>query len=195
MPAKCNEVLALHKTAESFLARDNQGVNRMRVLFAASECSPLARTGGLEEAVVGLVGALGRNGVYVTVAIPRYRHLGGLGVEKEAPGPLRPWPGSNTTASHTPRRRPAFVRTARDLRTRSRFGLRGPVAPVRSVLSHRAGSGEGVRPSAPARRPYRTCRPPLPRPDGVHGPQRPVPDSRPTRRKRPAWWGPSVVGS
>ena len=61
----------------------------MQVLIAAAECSPLARTGGLGEAVAGLAGALGKSGVDVTVAIPRYRHLGGLGVEEEAPGPAR----------------------------------------------------------------------------------------------------------
>ena len=61
----------------------------MRLLLAAAECSPLARTGGLGEAVAGLAGALRRNGVDVTVAVPRYRHLAGLGVEEEAPGPAR----------------------------------------------------------------------------------------------------------
>lgn len=61
----------------------------MRVLIAAAECSPLARTGGLGEAVAGLAGALRRDGVDVTVAIPRYRHLAGFGVEEEAPGPAR----------------------------------------------------------------------------------------------------------
>ena len=53
----------------------------MRVLLAAAECSPLARTGGLGEAVAGLAGALRRYGTDVTVVIPRYRHLAGLGVE------------------------------------------------------------------------------------------------------------------
>lgn len=61
----------------------------MEVLLAAAEFSPLARTGGLGEAVAGLAGALRRNGVDVTVAIPRYRHLAGLGMEEEAPGPVR----------------------------------------------------------------------------------------------------------
>ena len=61
----------------------------MKVLIAAAECSPLARTGGLGEAVAGLAGALHQNGVDVTVAIPRYRHLAGFGVEQEAPGPAR----------------------------------------------------------------------------------------------------------
>lgn len=61
----------------------------MKVLLAAAECSPLARTGGLGEAVAGLAGALHRNGVDVTVAIPQYRHLAGLGIEEEAPGPAR----------------------------------------------------------------------------------------------------------
>ena len=61
----------------------------MKVLIAAAECSPLARTGGLGEAVAGLAGALHQSGVDIAVAIPRYRHLAGLGVEEEAPGPAR----------------------------------------------------------------------------------------------------------
>lgn len=51
----------------------------MKVLMAAAECSPLARTGGLGEAVAGLGGALVRAGIDTTVAIPRYRHLADLG--------------------------------------------------------------------------------------------------------------------
>lgn len=61
----------------------------MRVLIAAAECSPLARTGGLGEAVAGLAGALHNHGIDVTVAIPRYRHLAGLGTEQKAPSPAR----------------------------------------------------------------------------------------------------------
>ncbi len=59
----------------------------MRLLLAAAECSPLARTGGLGEAVAGLAGALARAGTEVTVAIPRYRFLVGLGTEEECPSP------------------------------------------------------------------------------------------------------------
>lgn len=51
----------------------------MKVLIAAAECSPHARSGGLGEAIAGLAGALGRQGVEVTVVIPRYRHLFDLG--------------------------------------------------------------------------------------------------------------------
>lgn len=51
----------------------------MRVLIASAEYSPLARTGGLGEAVAGLASALVAKGVEVTVAIPRYQHLFGLG--------------------------------------------------------------------------------------------------------------------
>lgn len=47
----------------------------MKILIAAAECSPLARTGGLGEAVFGLASALVRLGADVTVAMPRYRHL------------------------------------------------------------------------------------------------------------------------
>ena len=59
----------------------------MKVLLAAAECSPLARTGGLGEAVAGLGHALGRAGHDVTVVIPRYRHLVGLGTVKMSPPP------------------------------------------------------------------------------------------------------------
>ncbi|MCY4369606.1 MAG: glycogen/starch synthase [bacterium] len=61
----------------------------MRVLFAAAECSPLARTGGLGEAVAGLARALRRGGIDVTVVIPRYRHLAGLGIEQGGTSPAR----------------------------------------------------------------------------------------------------------
>jgi len=47
----------------------------MRVLMAAAECSPLARTGGMGEAVAGLAKALAARGVETTVVLPRYRHL------------------------------------------------------------------------------------------------------------------------
>ncbi len=51
----------------------------MKILMAAAEFSPLARTGGLGEAIGGLSHALARAGHAVTVAIPRYRHLQDLG--------------------------------------------------------------------------------------------------------------------
>jgi starch synthase len=47
----------------------------MKLMMAAAECSPLARTGGMGEAVAGLAKALAGQGIEVTVAIPRYRHL------------------------------------------------------------------------------------------------------------------------
>ena len=61
----------------------------MKVLLAAAECSPLARTGGLGEAVAGLGAGLRRAGVEATAVIPAYRHLAGLGeaVAGAAPGP------------------------------------------------------------------------------------------------------------
>lgn len=51
----------------------------MRVLIGASEFSPLARTGGLGEAVAGIAGGVRRAGHDVTVVLPRYRHLQGVG--------------------------------------------------------------------------------------------------------------------
>ena len=59
----------------------------MRVLLAAAEMSPLARTGGLGEAVAGLAAALAGKGVEAGVAMPRYRHLQELG---EPVGPAGP---------------------------------------------------------------------------------------------------------
>ncbi len=61
----------------------------LRVLMAAAECSPLARTGGLGEAVAGLARALLNRDLDVAVAIPRYRHLQDLGVEQPGAGPAR----------------------------------------------------------------------------------------------------------
>ena len=58
----------------------------MRVLLAASEFSPLARTGGLGEAVAGIARALVAAGHDVSVALPRYRHLVDLGLKDEATG-------------------------------------------------------------------------------------------------------------
>ncbi len=61
----------------------------MKILLAASEFSPLVRTGGLGEAVAGIAGALVKAGHDVSVALPRYRHLMALGVESEPAGPAR----------------------------------------------------------------------------------------------------------
>jgi starch synthase len=52
------------------------------VLIAAAELSPLARTGGLGEAIAGLSRALASLGVHVTVALPRYQHLESIGTRK-----------------------------------------------------------------------------------------------------------------
>ena len=45
----------------------------MHVMFVASECAPLAQSGGLGDAVSGLARALGAMGHEVTVVIPAYR--------------------------------------------------------------------------------------------------------------------------
>lgn len=59
----------------------------MKVLLAAAECSPLARTGGLGEVVAGLGRALIRLGVDVTIVIPRYRGLRPSAERVPAPAP------------------------------------------------------------------------------------------------------------
>ena len=61
----------------------------MRILLASSEFSPLARTGGLGEAVAGIARALVAAGHEVTVALPRYRQLQSLGTETGSSGPAR----------------------------------------------------------------------------------------------------------
>jgi starch synthase len=60
----------------------------MRILMASAEFSPLARTGGLGDAVAGLAAALADLGHEVAVAIPRYADLGAVG--EEEPGPVGP---------------------------------------------------------------------------------------------------------
>lgn len=62
----------------------------MDILIAAAEFSPLARTGGLGEAVAGLAQALARAGHRATVAMPRYQHLQDFG-EQEQIGPIAVW--------------------------------------------------------------------------------------------------------
>ncbi len=61
----------------------------MRILMAAAECSPLARTGGMGEAVAGLARALTVEGADVTVVIPRYRHLQDIGEPTDQIAPDR----------------------------------------------------------------------------------------------------------
>ncbi len=51
----------------------------MRILFASAEYSPLARSGGLGDAIAGLARALTKQGAAVTVVLPRYRPLLGEG--------------------------------------------------------------------------------------------------------------------
>jgi starch synthase len=89
----------------------------VKVLIAAAECSPFARTGGLGEAVRGLAGALGRLDVDVTVVIPRYRHLAGLGVAVDDPAPAR------RIEDHNIR-----VFALEDARAFDREGIYGPTA-------------------------------------------------------------------
>jgi starch synthase len=57
----------------------------MRVLFAASECWPLIKTGGLADVAYALPLALTRSGVDVRVVIPGYR---GLAARLEAAQPI-----------------------------------------------------------------------------------------------------------
>jgi starch synthase len=47
----------------------------MKLLMVASEFAPLAKTGGLADAVTGLCGALAARGHDVRVLLPRYAHL------------------------------------------------------------------------------------------------------------------------
>ncbi len=63
------------------------GLAKMRVLVATAELSPLARTGGLGDAVAGLSRALVEAGVDVTVVMPRYQSLAGLGDRGPGAGP------------------------------------------------------------------------------------------------------------
>jgi starch synthase len=58
------------------------------VLMACAELSPLARTGGLGDAVAGLAAAVARAGVATTVVMPAYRDLGTIGEPVSGkPGP------------------------------------------------------------------------------------------------------------
>jgi starch synthase len=47
----------------------------MRILMVAAEFAPLAKTGGLADAVAGLTGVLAARGHDVRVVMPRYAHL------------------------------------------------------------------------------------------------------------------------
>ena len=151
MPEKCNELLARSRNVESSQTCQARGT-RMKVLLAAAECSPLARTGGLGEAVAGLAGALSGRGVDVTVVIPRYRHLGELGVREDAPGPAKAvWRlESNGVPVLLVDDPPSFDRVWY-LWPRPRFGIRRPVAPFRPVLGRGSPPRGRIRPPTPAR--------------------------------------------
>ena len=51
----------------------------LRILSASAEFSPLARTGGLGDAVAGLLAALAGHGHSVSAVLPRYQHFKGEG--------------------------------------------------------------------------------------------------------------------
>lgn len=61
-------------------ARNSLRGDPMRIVFAASELSPLAQTGGLGDALEGLPATLAERGHEVSVCLPYYRAL------REAPG-------------------------------------------------------------------------------------------------------------
>ena len=55
-------------------ALDNRSMNEsLRVLHAASECFPLAKTGGLGDVTGALPSALRKIGAAASVALPAYR--------------------------------------------------------------------------------------------------------------------------
>jgi starch synthase len=56
----------------------------MRILMVCAEFAPLAKTGGLADAVKGLADALAARGHDVRVLLPKYAHLAATGT------PLRP---------------------------------------------------------------------------------------------------------
>src|SRR3984885_3105259 len=53
----------------------NKGVLSMHIVFAASECVPYAKTGGVAEVVAALPKELVRQGHQVTVYVPLYRQV------------------------------------------------------------------------------------------------------------------------
>ncbi len=59
----------------------------MHIVFAASECVPYAKTGGLADVVGSLPQALAKLGHRVTVYLPRYRQVAKL--EPDAPAAIR----------------------------------------------------------------------------------------------------------
>ena len=61
----------------------------MRILMVSTELAPLAKVGGLADAVAGLAGALGARGHDVRIVMPKYGRLGGAA---SAVRPLRKLP-------------------------------------------------------------------------------------------------------
>lgn len=57
----------------------------MKILYAAAENAPYAKTGGLADVGPGLAKALVQLGHEVRMVMPRYRCVGGAGVEVEGP--------------------------------------------------------------------------------------------------------------
>lgn len=52
-----------------------QQSNKLRVLFATSECVPFVKTGGLADVAGALPRALKRQGVHVSVILPKYSYI------------------------------------------------------------------------------------------------------------------------
>ena len=61
----------------------------MKVLFVAAEFAPLASSGGLGDAISGLVHALRRRHIEVTILLPRYQSLAELGSAGPGAGPAQ----------------------------------------------------------------------------------------------------------
>ncbi len=61
----------------------------MNVLFVVAEMAPFATSGGLGDAATGIAHALHRLGEQVTVLMPRYQFLDGLGDARPGEGPAR----------------------------------------------------------------------------------------------------------
>ncbi len=81
--------LAQHATREQPVAGGAGSAGELRVVVATAELSPLARTGGLGDAVAGLSRALQRAGIDVMVAMPRYPDLADIGEPGAGAGPAR----------------------------------------------------------------------------------------------------------
>jgi starch synthase len=68
-------VAAIHRTFRFAEAAGRGSLRGMKIVLAASEMSPMARTGGLGDVLEGLPGALAACGHEVSVVIPCYRGL------------------------------------------------------------------------------------------------------------------------